>query len=80
MTQDSLLFILGAAVMSSLVGATVYLFHRFESAKGELIAKFGADLEVVNQRLKECEDDRNALRNQIIAIHTEMHELRKRLP
>ena len=78
MTQDSLLFVLGGAVMSSLVGATVYLFHRFEKAKEELIHKFESDLSVVNLRLKDCEDDRNALRNQILAIHKEMAELKQR--
>jgi len=78
MTQDSLLFVLGGAVMSSLVGATVYLFHRFEKAKEELIEKFESDLSVVNSRLKDCEDDRNALRNQILAIHKEMAELKQR--
>jgi hypothetical protein len=54
------------------------LFHRFERAKEELIEKFEADLSVVNLRLKDCEDDRNALRNQILAIHKEMAELKQR--
>ena len=79
MTQESLLVVLGGAVMASLVSATVYLFHRFETAKLELIKKFESDLAVVNQRLQDCEDDRNALRKQIVELAHQLAELRRKV-
>lgn len=80
MTQESLLVVLGGAVMASLVSATVYLFHRFEKAKQELVTMFEGQLIIVNKRLEDCEADRNALRQQIVAINIEMADLRKRIP
>ena len=79
MTQESLLVVLGGAVMASLVSATVYLFHRFETAKQQLILTFEGQLILVNKRLEDCETDRNNLRQQIVAIHIEMAELKKRI-
>jgi len=80
MSQESLLVILGGAVMASLVSAVVFLFSRFEIARSELTKKFEAELVLVYARLKDCEDDRINLRNQIIAIHKAMHEMKQRLP
>ena len=80
MTQESLLVILGTAVMTALVSATVFLFQRFENSKQQLILTFEGQLILVNKRLEDCETDRNALRQQIVAIHIEMAELKKRLP
>lgn len=79
MTQESLIYIIGSGVCAALTTAVVFLFHRFESAKQQLISAFETQLSVVNQRLNDCEDDRNALRHQIIQIHAEMHELKKRI-
>lgn len=79
MTQDSLIYIIGTGVCGSLTGAVVYLFHRFEGAKQQLVTHFEAQLTIVNQRLKDCEDDRNALRNQMVAIHGELIEMKRRL-
>ena len=79
MTQESLLVVLGGAVMASLVSATVYLFHRFEKAKQELIEKFESDLAIVNQRLQDCEDDRNALRKQIVELAHQLAELKRKV-
>ena len=80
MSQESLLVILGTAVMTALVSATVFLFQRFESSKQQLILTFEGQLILVNKRLEDCETDRNNLRQQIVAIHIEMAELKKRLP
>jgi septal ring factor EnvC (AmiA/AmiB activator) len=79
MTQESLLYIVGSGVCAALTTAVIFLFHRFEAAKQQLITMFQGQLEVVNSRLKDCEDDRNSLRNQMLSLHTEMHELKKRL-
>lgn len=80
MTEESLVYIIGTTVCGGLTSAVVYLFHLFEKSKSELVLHFTEQLSVVNERLKDCEDDRNRLRDQILAIHGEMIELRQRLP
>lgn len=80
MTQDSLIYIVGTGVCGGLTSAVVYLFHLFEKSKSELVKHFTDQLNVVNARLKDCEDDRNKLRDQILVIHREMIELKQRLP
>lgn len=79
MTHDSLIYIIGTGVCGSLTGAVVFLFHRFEHAKQQLVTHFESQLLIVNARLKDCEDDRNALRNQMVAIHGELIEVRQKL-
>jgi hypothetical protein len=54
MTQESVLFILGGGVMSSLVGAVVYLFRAFEEEKRQ-----------TRKDLEECRKDREELWHQI---------------
>jgi len=79
MTQESLIYIIGSGVCAALTTAVVFLFHRFESAKQQLIAAFESQLVVVNSRLKDCEDDRNTLRKQIVDLHHELMDLKKRV-
>jgi hypothetical protein len=54
MSQDSVLFIFGGAVLTALVSAVVYLFKAFESEKRQ-----------TRSDLEECRKDREKLWDQI---------------
>lgn len=79
MTQDSLIYIIGTGVCGALTTAVVYLFHRFEQAKQNLVEHFESQLSIVNSRLQDCETDRETLRKSIFDLHREMIELKRRL-
>lgn len=79
MTQDSLIYIIGTGVCGGLTTAVVYLFHRFEQAKQNLVEHFESQLSIVNSRLQDCETDRETLRKSIFDLHREMIELKRRL-
>lgn len=64
MTQDSLLFILGGGVMSSLVGAVIYLFRSFETSKKK-----------TEQDLDECRKDREKLWERIGELQSEVSKV-----
>jgi len=52
-TQDSILFLFGGTVLSSLVGCVVYLFRSFEAEKVQ-----------TRKDLDECRRDREAIREE----------------
>jgi septal ring factor EnvC (AmiA/AmiB activator) len=60
-TQDSLLFILGGAVMSALVGSVVYLFRLFESRNRQ-----------TESDLAECRSDREKLWQKIAELQKQI--------
>ena len=61
MTQDSLLFILGGAVMSSLVAAVIYLFRAFETKDKQR-----------ESELIECRHDREKLWEKISELQKQI--------
>jgi peptidoglycan hydrolase CwlO-like protein len=61
MTQDSLLFILGGAVMSSLVAAVIYLFRTFEAKDKQR-----------EDELSECRHDREKLWEKISELQKQI--------
>jgi len=61
MTQDSLLFILGGAVMSSLVAAVIYLFRKFEAKDKQR-----------EDELIECRHDREKLWEKISELQQQI--------